>query len=339
VIVFWSDHGWSLGDHFHWKKWALWECVSNVPLLIARPGDTGGNVVSTPVSTLDLYPTLARIADLPARPEWEGQSLVPLLDDPQAPWDRPARTTYGPGNHALRARDATYIRYADGSEELYDPANDPREENNLAGDPAWQETKLRLAARLPRDEALPLHRATWDREKQLAELQCGQVLEFGCMEPGFLGRGFTIEARFELEAGADDAVILHHNSRFVGYALYVKDGRLCLTVRNVPSPLPPHNLELTEQTLTSHAALPAGPVTVRARLAHDGQARLWIDDAPAGQTGFPGPLAMHPLGYLSVGHSTDRCRLEKPYPLLPELAESCKQAFPGELASCSLTRE
>jgi len=54
IVVFWADHGWSLGDHFHWKKWALWECASNVPLIITRPGDTGGKICRTPVSTLHI---------------------------------------------------------------------------------------------------------------------------------------------------------------------------------------------------------------------------------------------------------------------------------------------
>ena len=69
--------------------------------------------------------------------ELDGASLRPLLEDPHADWERPALTTYTRGNHAVRADRWRYIRYADGTEELYDHSDDPHEWHNLAGDDAY----------------------------------------------------------------------------------------------------------------------------------------------------------------------------------------------------------
>jgi hypothetical protein len=74
---------------------------------------------------------------------------VPLLRDPSAPWDRPALTTHGRANHAVRTERYRYIRYADGSEELYDHEVDPREWKNLAADPATSPVRSELSRHLP----------------------------------------------------------------------------------------------------------------------------------------------------------------------------------------------
>ena len=79
-----------------------------------------------------------------------GQSLVPLLKEPNAKWDRPSITTHGRNNHALRTEKWRYIRYADGSEELYDHDSDPLEWKNLATDPATAKVRAELAAQLPK---------------------------------------------------------------------------------------------------------------------------------------------------------------------------------------------
>ena len=98
-----------------------------------RPGITQpGTRIDTPVGLVDIYPTLLDLAGLPAKPDLDGQSLVPLLKDPQAKWDRPALMTQGRGNHAVRSRDWRYIRYKDGTEELYDcKTDDPWNHSNL----------------------------------------------------------------------------------------------------------------------------------------------------------------------------------------------------------------
>jgi arylsulfatase A-like enzyme len=98
---------------------------------------------------MSIYPTLADLCGLPVSGELEGVSLRPLLADPKADWDRPAVTTHGRDNHAVRSQDFRYIHYADGGEELYDHRSDPMEWKNLASDPAFVDTKQELARWLP----------------------------------------------------------------------------------------------------------------------------------------------------------------------------------------------
>ena len=102
---------------------------------------------------MDVYPTLLELCGLEARQGLSGKSLVPLLKDPQADWDRPALTTQGRQNHALRTQRWRYIRYADGSEELYDHTQDPHEWHNIADKPEHAEVKAQLARWLPTSDA------------------------------------------------------------------------------------------------------------------------------------------------------------------------------------------
>jgi hypothetical protein len=77
------------------------------------------------------------------------QAAAPLLADPTAAWDRPAITTYGQNNHAVRSERWRYIRYHDGAEELYDHERDPNEWENLAADTRYDEIKREHAKWLP----------------------------------------------------------------------------------------------------------------------------------------------------------------------------------------------
>ena len=150
IVVFWSDHGYHFGEKHHFAKNTLWERSSRVPLAIVAPGVTRPQTVSTrPVSLLNLYPTLLDLCGLPPRAALEGVSLRPLLEDPKREWARPAVMTFGRGNHAVRSERYRYIRYADGSEELYDHARDPGEWTNLAADPAYAAVIERHARLLP----------------------------------------------------------------------------------------------------------------------------------------------------------------------------------------------
>jgi arylsulfatase A-like enzyme len=151
IIVLWTDHGWHLGQKQHWRKFALWEEATRVPLMFVVPGLTrAGSRCERTVNLLDLYPTLAELCGLPAREGLEGTSLVPLLKDPAAAWDRPSVTTHGRNNHAVRSEQWRYIRYSDGTEELYDHRTDPHEWTNLAGKPEHAAVKKELAAWLPK---------------------------------------------------------------------------------------------------------------------------------------------------------------------------------------------
>ena len=131
IIILWADHGYHLGDKESCVKFTLWEKANHVPFIIIAPGVTKpGTVCTKPVSLVDIYPTLVELAGLPAA-KVDGKSLVPLLRDPVQDW-HPALMTMGKGNHAIRSDRWRYIRYKDGSEELYDHSKDPWEWTNLA---------------------------------------------------------------------------------------------------------------------------------------------------------------------------------------------------------------
>jgi arylsulfatase A-like enzyme len=136
IVVLWSDHGYHLGDKDSVVKFTLWEMACRVPLVIVAPGYTEpGTRIDTPVSLVDLYPTLVELAGLPKKPGLDGESLLPLLKNPKATRDTPAITTFLKGNHAVRSERWRYIRYRDGAEELYDGRNDAswNHTNLLAG--------------------------------------------------------------------------------------------------------------------------------------------------------------------------------------------------------------
>jgi arylsulfatase A-like enzyme len=138
IIVLWADNGYHLGDKTSCVKFTLWEKATHVPFIIVAPGVTKpGSRCATPVSLLNIYPTLIELVGLPPKADNEGLSLVPLLKDPKAEWKHPAIMTMGEGNHAVRTERWRYIRYCDWTEELYDHDNDPWELRNLAGEPKY----------------------------------------------------------------------------------------------------------------------------------------------------------------------------------------------------------
>ena len=153
IVVFWSDHGYHLGEKDITGKNSLWEPSTHVPLIFAGPGVSVGARASQPVELLDIYPTLVELAGLPEKEGLEGLSLTLQLRDATAPRTRPAITTHNPGNHAVRTDRWRYIRYADGSEELYDHWRDPNEWANLAELPEYAKVIDELATWLPAKDA------------------------------------------------------------------------------------------------------------------------------------------------------------------------------------------
>lgn len=154
IIVLWSDHGFHLGEKNHIEKFALWEKSNHIPFLVVAPGVTKAQSRCVrPIDTTVLYPTLLELCHLGADPTCDGTSIVPLLRKPNSPWNRPALMTYMRGNHAVRSERWRYIRYADGSEELYDHDADPNEWRNIAGMPGLRSVIERHRGWLPKTEA------------------------------------------------------------------------------------------------------------------------------------------------------------------------------------------
>ncbi len=165
IIVLWSDHGQHLGEKKHWRKQALWEESTRVPLFIAYPGmQKTGLRNDSPVSLLDIYPTLSALAGLPEQ-DLDGKNLTALLDDPEAERGRPVLTTRYHQNHAVCSQDWRYIRYRDGSEELYDHRVDPLEHTNLAADPAHASILMEHRRWLPEIDAFPAGKDHFPRDR------------------------------------------------------------------------------------------------------------------------------------------------------------------------------
>jgi arylsulfatase A-like enzyme len=151
IVVFFGDHGWSLGEKHHWRKFALWEEATRAPFIWVAPGVTkAGTASSRTVDFMSIYPTLSELCGLPVPSHVEGVSIRKLLLNPAAEWDRPALTTHGYLNHAARSEAWRYIRYQNGEEELYDEKNDPHEWTNLAKDPKYDKAKANLASVFPK---------------------------------------------------------------------------------------------------------------------------------------------------------------------------------------------
>jgi uncharacterized sulfatase len=146
IVVFWSDHGYLVGQHGLWKKQSLFEVAARVPTIVCDPRAKGnGKACGRTVELVDFHPTLADLCGLTPPRDLHGTSLKPLLDDPTAKWDRPAftqvwRQTF-PG-HSVRTERWRYTEWANGKQgvELYDHQADPNEWKNLAADSKFADT-------------------------------------------------------------------------------------------------------------------------------------------------------------------------------------------------------
>ncbi len=153
LIVLWSDHGFHMGEKMHWAKRTLWEESTRVPMMIAGHGLLTDKSISKPVGLIDIYPTLVDLCSLPSKKGLDGVSLKPLLTMANPTWERPAVTTFGPNNHSIRSGHWRYIRYDDGSEELYDHRKDAHERMNLVANPEHRGLIRTLSQWIPEDNA------------------------------------------------------------------------------------------------------------------------------------------------------------------------------------------
>lgn len=172
IVVFTSDHGYHLGEHGLWQKQSVFEENARVPLLIVDPRKAKRTTesVATPVSHVDLFPTLAALCGLTPPKNLQGQSLAPLLADPSHPnrgWALTqvvrgggirrfgASAAVGDGGnrffgYSLRTARWRYTEWDEGRQgrELYDHEGDPRELTNLAEKPEQAERVTELSKQL-----------------------------------------------------------------------------------------------------------------------------------------------------------------------------------------------
>lgn len=150
VIVQWSDHGEMLCDKGRIQKSVFYEQSARVPLIVRAPGRSRGGVCSGLASTIDVYPTLLELAGSTTPANGFGQSLLPALNDPTAKLrdavfseiDHPARTMIRDRRHKLVVDTQGAVL------KLYDLAEDPREEINLAGKPGTERIVAELKERM-----------------------------------------------------------------------------------------------------------------------------------------------------------------------------------------------
>ncbi|ARN56343.1 Arylsulfatase [Sedimentisphaera salicampi] len=159
IIVLWADHGMHIGEKQNWEKFTLWEESTRVPFMWVVPGVTdAGSKCSSPVSLIDVYPTLCELTGLPVPKQCDGKNLTSLLKKPSDIRDAPAVTTYRFRKKidgktlvgaSVRSHRWRYIYYNSGFEELYDHNNDENEFTNLANKPKYKVVKDRLKKWLP----------------------------------------------------------------------------------------------------------------------------------------------------------------------------------------------
>ncbi len=151
IIVFLSDHGDMLGEKGMWFKMSFYEGSARVPLMICAPNMTPG-LVETPVSTIDVTPTLCDLAGVSmdeVLPWTDGESLVPLgqggVRTAPVLMEYAAEGSWAP-LVSIRAGDFKYNRCALDPDQLFDLSRDPQELTNLAADPAYADVLADLRA-------------------------------------------------------------------------------------------------------------------------------------------------------------------------------------------------
>ncbi|MBL9200490.1 MAG: sulfatase [Opitutaceae bacterium] len=161
IVVFWSDHGYYMGEHAWWGgKHNNYHGATRVPLIVATPGQkTAGRHATGFVELVDLFPSLSELAGLPPPRDaagLEGTSFAPLLSaDPDRPWKKAAFSQYPKGGNLGTAMETDRWRYVEWrkgdtlvARELYDRRADAAENQNLATRPEHAATIAELEKQL-----------------------------------------------------------------------------------------------------------------------------------------------------------------------------------------------
>ena len=159
IVILWGDHGWKLGEYGAWCKHTNFELDTHVPMIVRAPGARGnGQACDGLVEFVDIYPTLSDLAGLQLPEHLEGQSFAPLLNDPDRPGKDVAMSQYPRGEvmgYSMRTDRFRFTMWVDRKDpgdvaaiELYDHQIDPEENTNVAGDPQYNDTVLRLQSQL-----------------------------------------------------------------------------------------------------------------------------------------------------------------------------------------------
>ncbi len=166
IVILFGDHGWHLGDHGLWCKHSNFEQATRVPVLIRAPGYSKASQAETMMELVDVFPTVVEYTGLEIPGYLEGESLIPVLKDPEVQIKDYAISQYPRGKnimgYTMRTQTHRLTLWLKGdymntevfknpqiaARELYDYVNDPQEKVSLANDPAYTDLVEELQSKL-----------------------------------------------------------------------------------------------------------------------------------------------------------------------------------------------
>lgn len=155
IVVIWGDHGWHLGEHEFWGKHNTLHNALQVPLIVKVPGKAQSKQTQALVESVDIYPTLCDLANVPAPDYIMGESFKSILDDPKQPFRGAAYARFKVAD-AIVTQDFTYSLYENGEEMLYNRTLDPEENKNVVGDAGYEKVleEMRIALKTKQNQAV-----------------------------------------------------------------------------------------------------------------------------------------------------------------------------------------
>lgn len=182
VVIYTADHGENMGEHGLWWKNCMYEHAARVPLIVSYPQRwKGGQVRHGACSLVDVVQTIGQLAGVEIPGDWDGDSLVPWLDDPSYAWKDVALSEYYGHNIAsgfvmIRKGRFKYVYHTPPDEqhpaerELYDLKADPGEFRNLVGNEEYRSTIEELHAAMVKELG---------EHPDLTEIRCRRDYERG----------------------------------------------------------------------------------------------------------------------------------------------------------------
>ena len=152
IVVLWGDHGWNLGEHTLWNKHSCFEVSMRIPLIVRAPNLSGGKSCKALIESIDVYPTLCQLANLPIPGHVQGLSFTPLLKDPGLEWKKQAIGRFTAGD-TIRTDSHRFTEYSSkntiGTDRmLYDHQSDADENVNISEIPANNSLVEQMTERL-----------------------------------------------------------------------------------------------------------------------------------------------------------------------------------------------
>jgi choline-sulfatase len=175
VVVYVSDHGDMAGEHDLWWKSTWHEGSSHVPWLVQLPdhrtGDREASTVSTPVSLVDLFPTLSGLADVPVPESVSGVDLSAAVRTGTEPDRGPVFTDNFPAYRMVRDGRYKYVQFRDAPELLFDLERDPHETTDRSADPTGEDADALRRLRDLVDETVDFDAVEERRRRSEAEME------------------------------------------------------------------------------------------------------------------------------------------------------------------------